>query len=70
MTYQYQGTVTRFNFQTYSKPAPRKKRSKLRRLLSVKRALHFIGFLSFWAVALSITYLAMLAAMAAFFYLS
>ncbi|MBR5889119.1 MAG: hypothetical protein IKY92_03665 [Akkermansia sp.] len=70
MTYQYQGTVTRYQFQTYSAPKPRKKNRKLARLLTTRKLLHFIGFLSFWATTLAITYLCMLVTLAAFVWLS
>ena len=45
-------------------------RKKLRRLRTIKRALHFVGFLAFWAVILGIAYLLSLAAMIVFICLS
>lgn len=49
--------------------APRRRRlpknKRLARLVAVKRALHFVGFLCYWAVALGLAYLAMLVFMVA-----
>ena len=67
MTYsQRPATVTRFDFETVARIAAtqrRAERKKLSRLRTIKRVLHFIGFLCFWAVFISAAYLAMLAAM-------
>ena len=55
-------TRTRFDFDALPQPQRRKVSKKLARLRTARRVLHFIGFLSFWAVALGLAYLAMTAA--------
>lgn len=69
MTYGYQTTAaTRFDFGTIAQCTTarrRAERKKLARLRILKRAVHFLGFLSFWALVLSITYLVGLAVMIA-----
>lgn len=62
-----------FDTITYTKPETPQRRAarrKLARLRTIKRALHFIGFLCFWATVLAVTCLAMLAAMFLFVSLS
>jgi hypothetical protein len=58
--------VSRFDFDTVAEIAATQRRAeckKLARLRTAKRALHFVGFLCYWAIAFSAIYLAMLAAM-------
>lgn len=45
-------------------------RRKMVRLRAIRRALHFVGFLCYWAVILAAGYLAMLAFMIAMILLS
>lgn len=70
MTYGYTTTTqTRFDFGAMEKITAAKRRAerkKLARLRILKRAVHFLGFLSFWALVLSITYLVGLAVMIVF----
>ncbi len=68
MTYRYEVAATRcrFNFDALSVARPQAKRRKLAKILTTRRVLHFMGFLAFWAVMLSITFLITLAAMAMF----
>ena len=74
MTYLYQtngqAARYRYQYQTTSAPRPRALPRKVARLLIAKRVLHFIGFLCFWAVALSVAFLAMLVALAVCFFLA
>lgn len=67
MTYGYNTTAaTRFDFGTIAQITAAKRRAehkKLARLRILKRVVHFLGFLSFWALVLSITYLVALAVM-------
>ena len=61
----YGQTVTRFDFDTVTAIAATQRqadRRKLRRLRKAKRALHFIGFLSYWAIFTGICWLLILAA--------
>jgi hypothetical protein len=48
----------------------RKEHKKLRRLRAIKRALHFVGFLSYWAIFAGVTWLLALAAMIVCVYLA
>lgn len=60
---------TRFDFDTVAQIAATQRqveRKKLRRLRKVKRALHFLGFLSYWAIIVGITWLLALAVMILF----
>lgn len=75
---EYQTARTRFDFDAVavrgccrwcSAPIASDRR-KLYRLRAAKKALHFFGFLCYWAVALSIGFLAVLAIMALFVCLS
>lgn len=70
MTYGQQMTArTRYDFAAVAAITAanrRAERKKLARLRILKRVLHFIGFLSYWAVALSVTYLVLLAIMVLF----
>lgn len=64
MTYGYQITARRG--YTYARRNIRQSletRKKLARLRAIKRALHFVGFLCYWAIILAASYLAMLAVM-------
>ena len=73
MTYGHPAARTRFDFETVAQIAANQRRAdrkKLRRLHMAKRALHFLGFLSYWAIIVSIAYLAMLAVSVVFIYLS
>ena len=54
-------TRTRFDFDALPRPKHQVSK-KLARLRTARRVLHFIGFLSFWAVVLGLAYLAMTAA--------
>lgn len=68
-------TRYRYNFDaiSYTKPeTPQRKaaRRKLARLRAIKKVLHFIGFICFWATVLAVTCLAMLVAMFLFVALS
>lgn len=67
MTYGYNTTTaTRFDFGAISQSTAarrRAERKKLARLRILKRVVHFLGFLSFWTVVLSVTYLVLLAVM-------
>ena len=69
MTYGQPAARTRYDFEAVAAIAARQRRAdrkKLRRLRKAKRALHFLGCLSYWAVALGITYLLALAVMVLF----
>ena len=60
MTHCQQATTrTRFDFEAFS--ASRRKVNKRKRI--IKRAAHFAGFLTFWAVTLAVAALAILVAM-------
>lgn len=64
---------TRYDFDTVAQVAATQRRAgrkKLARLRTAKRVLHFAGFLCYWAVIFAVAYLAMLAAMAVFIFLS
>lgn len=64
MTYGNQITTrTRYPFTSTPAKRPRMARKKLARLRKIKRLLHFVGFLAYWSVVLSVTYLAALAVM-------
>ena len=67
MTYsQRPAARSRYNYSTVAviAAAQRKaERKRLARLRTIKRALHFIGFLCYWAVAIAVVYLVMLAVM-------
>lgn len=65
MTYRYEVTATRcrFNFDALSVTQPQAKRRKRTKLLTTRRVLHFMGFLAFWAVMWSITFLITMAFM-------
>ena len=62
MTYGETIPRTRFQFDAMPKARRKAPSKKLARPRMARRVLHFIGFLSFWAVALSMAYLALLAA--------
>ena len=68
MAYSYQVAATRcrFNFDALSAARPQAKRRKHTKILTTRRVLHFMGFLAFWAVMLSITFLITLAFMLMF----
>lgn len=73
MTYGQPAARTRFDFDTVAQIAANQRRAdrkKLRRLRKVKRALHFLGFLSYWAIIVGITWLLSLAVMILFIYLA
>lgn len=62
MTYGNQITTrTRYPFTNTGSKRPGKARRKLARLRTIKRLLHFVGFLAYWAVVFSVAYLATLA---------
>lgn len=66
MTYSHTVVNTRFDFETVAQIAATQRhaeRKKLRRLRKAKRALHFVGFLSYWAIFAGIAWLLSLAAM-------
>lgn len=70
-----QGAVsrTRFDFDAMAAIIAnqrRKERRKLRRLRKVKRALHFFGFLCYWAIVAGIGSTLITAAMVLFVFLS
>lgn len=73
MAYSQIAVQTGFNqaaISAFAAAQRRADRKKLRRLRTIKRALHFVGFLAFWAVILGIAYLLSLAAMIVFICLS
>ena len=73
MTYGQPAARYRFNFETAAQIAAdqrRAERKKLRRLRTIKRVLHFVGFLAYWAIILGIAYLLTLAAGIVFIFLS
>ena len=74
MTYsQTPAARTRFDFaavEQITADRRRAERRKLRRLRKAKRVLHFIGFLSYWAVFAGITMLLALGCMILFIYLA
>ncbi len=70
MTYRCVVAEPRYRYNPPSITRPQAKRRKLARLLTARRVLHFMGFLAFWAVVLSITYLITVAALAVFILLS
>ena len=75
ITYSQSTTAsrTRLDFDAVAEIAAaqrRAQRKKLRTLRRIRRAVHFFGFLCYWAVALSIGFLAVLAIMALFVYLA
>lgn len=70
MTYGETINRTRFQFDAMPKARRKAPSKKLARLRMARRVLHFIGFLSFWAVALSLAYLAAMAAAVLFVALS
>lgn len=74
MTYGHQAaTATRFDFDAVAVIAAtqrRKEREKLARLRKAKQALHFFGFLCYWAIIAGIASLVFLAAMIVCLYLS
>lgn len=68
MTYCYEVAATRcrFNFDALSVARSQVKRRKRTKILTTRRVLHFMGFLAFWAVMLSITFLITVAFMLMF----
>ena len=69
MTYSQAAIKTRFDFEAVAQIAAtqrRAERKKIARLRKAKRVLHFVGFLSYWAIITGTTYLAALAVMVAF----
>lgn len=69
MTYNQTAVKTRYDFETVAQIAATQRqaeRKKLARLRRIKRALHFVGFLSYWAIFAGITYLVATAVMIAF----
>ena len=69
MTYSQTAVNTRFDFEAVAQIAATQRqaeRKKLHRLRQAKRALHFLGFLSYWAIIGGIAYLLALAVMIAF----
>ena len=73
MTYGQPAARTRFDFDCVAQIATTQRRAehkKLRRLRKAKQALHFLGFLSYWAIILGIFYLLALAVMITLVYLS
>lgn len=62
MTYGSQIAIrTRFPFDALSAQQRKATRRKLARLRKIRRVVHFLGFLAFWAVTISVTYLLTLA---------
>lgn len=63
MTYgsQITTTKTRYPFNYRSAQQHRQARKRLARQRTIKRLLHFLGFLAYWSVILSVTYLVTLA---------
>ena len=62
MTYGSQITTrTRFPFDYRTTQQHREARKRLARQRAIKRLLHFVGFLAYWSVILSVTYLVTLA---------
>ena len=74
MTYSQQGTTkTRYDFDAVAAiyaTMRQAERRKLRRLRAIKRLLHFMGFLCYWACFVAVTYLGALVAMIVFIRLS
>jgi hypothetical protein len=73
MTYGQPAARTRYDFEAVAQITAnlrRAERKRLRRLRAIKRALHFLCFLSYWAIVLGIGYLLSLAVMILFIYLS
>jgi hypothetical protein len=69
MTYSQTAVKTRYDFETVAQIAAtqrRAERKKLARLRTIKRVLHFVGFLSYWAIFAGIAYLVATAVMIAF----
>ena len=74
MTYSQQGaTKTRFDFDAVAAiyaTMRQAERRKLRRLRAIKRLLHLLGFLCYWAIFVAIAYLCLLTAAIVFIRLS
>jgi hypothetical protein len=68
MTYRYEVATTRcrFNLDGLIITQPQAKRHKRARIFTTRRVLHFMGFLAFWTVMLSITFVITLAFMLMF----
>lgn len=74
----YQTTRTRFDFDTVAALSSCRRSSttmsqssrKLARLRAAKKALHFLGFLCYWAIALSIGFLVIIASITLFIFLA
>ena len=72
MTYGSQITTarTRYPFNHRSAQQHREARKRLARQRAIKRVLHFLGFLAYWSVILSVTYLVTLAVLIVFILLA
>lgn len=71
MTYGSQITTrTRYPFDHRSAQQRREARKRLARQRAIKRLLHFLGFLAYWSVILSVTYLVTLAVLIVFILLA
>ena len=57
-----QTAATRFDFDALSTAWQMAERKRLRRLRILRRTLHFIGFVSYWAIFAGAVYLLSLAA--------
>ena len=64
MTYGYQIPARRgYTYARHTTRQSLETRKKLARQRAIKRALHFVGFLCYWAIILAAAYLSMLAFM-------
>lgn len=73
MAYGQPAARTRYDFDAVAQIVAnqrRAERKRLRRLRTIKRALHFLGFLSYWAIIVGTAYLLSLAVMILFIYLA